>query len=80
MRQVRCQNILLGLFACFGCLTLAAWAQEHTSTLGREIAIARHLQDGEEFEVSLPNLIKFGEKLFTARFFTPKDFEEGFRD
>lgn len=68
MRQVRGRKLVPGVFVSFGCLTLGAWAQEHGSTLGHEIAIARHLQDGEEFEVSLPNLIKFGEKLFTAKF------------
>ena len=37
------------------------------SNIGREIAISQHLQDGEEFQLSIPKLIAFGEKLFTAR-------------
>src|SRR6266481_2860160 len=37
------------------------------SDIGREIAISQHLQDGEEFQLSIPKLIAFGEKLFTAR-------------
>ncbi len=37
------------------------------SDIGREIAISQHLQDGEEFQLSIPELIAFGEKLFTAR-------------
>ena len=42
-------------------LSLATWAQNHGS-VGREVAIARHLQDGEEFEFSIPKLIDFGAK------------------
>ena len=34
--------------------------------IGHEIAIPRHLQDGEEFQVSLPQLVKHGKDLFTA--------------
>ena len=37
-------------------LSLATWAHNHGS-VGREVAIARHLQDGEEFEFSIPKLI-----------------------
>src|SRR5215469_1504239 len=37
------------------------------STIGKEVAIPRHLEDGEEFELSIPKLIQFGEKLFTAK-------------
>ena len=37
-----------------------------TSRLGREVAIERHLQDDEEFQVGIPDLIEFGRKLFTA--------------
>ncbi len=48
-----------------GCVALA---QEHGSAIGREVAIPRHLQDGEEFEVSTAALIKYGEKLFAAKF------------
>ena len=38
------------------------------SLIGKEVSIPRHLQDGEEFELSIPKLIQFGEKLFTAKF------------
>lgn len=34
--------------------------------IGREVAIARHLHDGEEFEISMRQLIEHGRKLFTA--------------
>src|SRR5438105_4966570 len=34
--------------------------------IGREVAIPRHLQNGEEFQISLSRLLQFGEQLFTA--------------
>ena len=34
--------------------------------IGREVAIPRHLQDGEEFQISTRDLVSFGQKLFTA--------------
>jgi hypothetical protein len=46
----------------------AVLAQERGSSIGREVAVPRHLQDGEEFEVSVLDLIRFGKKLFTAKF------------
>lgn len=50
---------------------LAIVAQGFTSEwvnakVGVEVAVPRHLQDGEEFEVSKRKLIAHGEKLFTA--------------
>jgi hypothetical protein len=40
---------------------------EPRDLIGKEVAILRHLQDGEEYELSIPKLIKFGEDLFTAK-------------
>jgi hypothetical protein len=37
------------------------------SQIGREVAIPSHLRDGEEYQRSIPDLIGFGRKLFTAR-------------
>jgi len=37
-----------------------------TSRFGREVAIERHLQDDEEFQIAIPDLIEFGRKLFVA--------------
>lgn len=34
--------------------------------IGREVAIPRHMQDGEEYKVSIRDLIAYGQKLFTA--------------
>jgi hypothetical protein len=50
------------------CVVTIALGQDQSSTIGREVAVARHLQDGEEFEVSVRDLIRYGEKLFTAKF------------
>src|ERR1700730_5404905 len=36
------------------------------SSIGREVAIAHHLQDGEEFSLPLPELVAHGRRLFTA--------------
>lgn len=45
----------------------AAMAQMAASSLlGRELAIARHMQDGEEFKTSIPQLIEYGQHIFTA--------------
>ena len=42
-------------------------AQRQVATrIGREVAIPRHLQDGEEYRLSIPQLIAFGRKLFCA--------------
>ena len=36
--------------------------------IGREVAIPRHLQDGEEFDLSIRQLLAYGKKLFEAHF------------
>jgi hypothetical protein len=48
-------------------LTQILFGQEDPR-VGREVAIGRHLQDGEEFAVSQKYLIEYGQKLFEARF------------
>lgn len=37
------------------------------SLIGKEISVPVHLQDGQELETSIPELVAFGEKLFSAR-------------
>jgi hypothetical protein len=49
------------------CFALTAWAQSDGSQIGKEVAIPRHLQDGEEYQITIPQLVAFGEKLFTAK-------------
>ena len=36
------------------------------SEIGKEVAIPRHLQDGEEYQIPVPQLIAYGQKLFNA--------------
>lgn len=38
------------------------------SEVGRKVAISHHLRDGKEFDLSIPELISYGKKLFEARF------------
>jgi hypothetical protein len=54
------------LLGCF-CLADSPVASDE-SEVGREVAIPRHLQDGEEFDVSIPELLAYGKKLFEAHF------------
>jgi hypothetical protein len=54
----------------YGC-ALALWvaappAHAQSTPIGREAAIPEHLQNGQEFRVSLTTLIEFGKQLFTA--------------
>ncbi len=42
-------------------------AQE-PSEVGREVAIPRHMQDGEEFNTPMSELVRYGKKLFEAHF------------
>ncbi len=44
-----------------------ATAEEKRSQIGREVAVPRHLQNDEEFELPIDSLIQFGQKLFSAR-------------
>ncbi len=60
-----CQSVVaLSAFA----LVTAASGQSPNPQIGREVAIPRHLQDGEEFNTPLNQLIQYGSQLFTAKF------------
>lgn len=59
-------TVLVILFPLLVLVT--ASGQDQASGIGREVAIPRHLQDGEEFSKPLRQLIKFGMQLFTAKF------------
>jgi hypothetical protein len=37
-----------------------------SGTIGRELAVPHHLRDGEEFKLTLADLVEHGKKLFTA--------------
>jgi hypothetical protein len=49
-------------------IAIAALGEGSGSQVGRELAIPRHLQDGDEFTTPLPQLIQYGKQLFTAKF------------
>ena len=50
----------------FGACGIAA-AGEKAWLIGREVAVPKHLQNDQEFELPIDSLIQFGEKLFSAR-------------
>jgi Di-haem oxidoreductase, putative peroxidase len=49
-------------------IVLVVVAVGQNAQIGREVAIPSHLADGEEFNISLPQLIQFGQQLFNAKF------------
>ena len=51
-------------FVLLSALTLGA--QSTRSSIGREVSVPAHLQDGQEFTLPLPDLLKHGLLLFTA--------------
>ena len=55
------KNLSIYLALCSPLLMeVVALAQSSSSQIGREVAIARHLQDGEEFTTPVERLIQFG--------------------
>lgn len=55
-----------GLIVALGGAALSVWALDPARFIGREVAVQEHLQDDEEFRLSIPALIAHGEKLFAA--------------
>lgn len=66
-RTYFCRFLSLFTAALF-LLALRAAGQSSSAQVGREVAIPRHLQDGEEFNFSIPQLIQYGSQLFNAKF------------
>ena len=62
------RTCLVLAFVCILSMSLTAFGQSSKSEIGREVAIPRHLQDGDEFNISLSQLIDYGADLFTAKF------------
>ena len=56
---------LVTLF-CGLALTLTVFAKAQHGKIGEEVAIPIHLQDGEEFRVSIRELVAYGRQLFEA--------------
>lgn len=61
-------NKTVCLVAISAFVVVVALAQSQDDNIGREVAIPRHLENGEEFTTSLNRLIRFGQQLFTAQF------------
>jgi len=57
-------SLLLGLTIAYSSLSGALASRG--AEIGREVAIPRHLQDGEEYQISLKQLLDHGRNLFTA--------------
>jgi cytochrome c peroxidase len=61
---MRVSTTILGVLLV---LWAAAMTTVHSqSSIGREVAIPRHLQDGEEYALPLRDLVTFGKQLFSA--------------
>ena len=57
------KKITVAVFAGVLALVLSVSA---VAQIGREVAIPTHLNDGQEFQVSMKELIAYGKSLFTA--------------
>ena len=60
-----CVRRSIAVLGC--CFPLAAWAQSDGPQIGKEVAIPRNLQDGEEYQITIRQLVAFGERIFTAK-------------
>src|SRR5882672_9519741 len=56
-------RVLGGMIVFFAGALSTVLSQSH---IGREVAISRHLQDGEEFSITLRDLLMHGQRLFNA--------------
>jgi hypothetical protein len=59
---------LVSLIATLLLISSAVSSSDSRSEIGREVAISHHLEDGEEFTISLSKLLQYGEKVFRANF------------
>lgn len=58
----RTRASVLALIVC----SIALWPSTQRERIGQESAIPVHLQDGDEYQISIKELIRYGERLFTA--------------
>lgn len=58
--------VIAGALSAFGLGTSLAAQQAKTDGIGRENAVPRHLQAGDELRMPLPDLLAFGRTLFEA--------------
>src|SRR5258708_4753086 len=61
---MRCCKMHCGCALALWIAIPSAWAQ--SNPIGREVAIPRHLENGQEFRISLSTLLDFGKQLFAA--------------
>jgi Di-haem oxidoreductase, putative peroxidase len=66
-KTIRCSCQWLVGLSVLASMTVV-WGEGPNPQIGREIAVPRHLQDGEEFNTPLNQLIQYGSQLFTAKF------------
>jgi hypothetical protein len=66
--KTRRRSALAIALLCPLLFALTALGQSQDSEIGREVAIPKHLQDGEEFTTPLKQLIRYGSQLFAAKF------------
>lgn len=59
-------SFVLLLHICSADLYAQVTQPEVAAKIGREVSIARHLQDDEEFKLSISELMEHGHRLFTA--------------
>lgn len=69
MRDPRKRPTLLAALFSFCLLAFAARAQNASSQIGGEVAIPRHLQDGDEFQLSIPQPLDQNQPAGSAAFF-----------
>src|ERR1700687_3169445 len=66
MPRLRLQYPVAVSLAIVVLLCVAVWNAADATQLGREVAISRHLADGEEYTLPLPELLEYGKRLFNA--------------
>jgi hypothetical protein len=64
----RVTSVLALLGSLLSACAIATLGQGLGSEVGREVAIPKHLEDGEEFRTPVARLIQYGAQLFAARF------------
>src|SRR5262245_54373494 len=58
--------VCVGVWALQVATGVEAQGSATTSRIGREVAIPRHLEDDEEFSLSISQLLAYGQQLFSA--------------
>lgn len=67
MQGCRCGSTVSMSVICGLIVLVPGLRSSQAAEIGREVAIPKHLQDGEEFQLSTKELVDFGQKLFNAK-------------